>query len=773
MPEFDRWAKSDPTLAREPLQKIAPKGPVHLSKRDPTLKAEDSFHVQKTLEIEESKEQDISDADLFEQVGEKFGDYLAQYFKDQDAPCFENFFKWRGRFPVEMLHFESCTDDNGNFHVNFRVGIPEIRRKQIQKKELSVIMSYYRAMKDRQEYQRLLEEKRRNDAATVITSYFKAMMARRQFNKDRDEYREKRAKAVTTIAQYYKAMKGRQEYNRERAAMIIASYWKAMKARQSFNQDLDEYRQRRDDAVTTIASFWKAMKAREQFSKDLAVQRAHQAEAATTIASYFKAMMDRRQFNEDRDAYRAERNEAATIIASHWKAMKARQLVQSAIEAEKQRRNDAITTIGSYYKAMVARREVCAMIQEERHRKFEELTRQHEAATIIKSYYKAMVARRKMKKYLGIVATRRKKKEEERKKREEEERRLEEVRREEEERLAKIVSIKVSVGKNKPELVVPMRVGGTLEQLRRYMVETYGLEEEDVTKIKVGKEKVAWNTTLDELQVEEIGKDFKVNLKLPDANGRQKVFMHLDRNHQRVLHKDTFYSAVTQLGIDMSPKQFNRVWRILDTDNQNVLSYKLFQNVIAPEANLREFAAMISVLSRIPEDEYAAFKKSRPNVKRDYVFAQSQVVSDNARLHRLMKVRDIYSLFGALDAYMEGRLTINLFQRLLDIAGLEVNQVHLHYLQAKLNKERNRSYLTVEDFLRLMNGEEYVTMDDVLERINEELCGITNEEYMANWKRIYQSKSHQQKMEKTYRLSRRSPREVLGLAPLSEEELEE
>jgi len=742
MPEFDRWAKSDPTLIREPLQKIAPKGPVHLSKKYPTLKTEDSSHVQKSLEIEELKEQDISDADLFEQVGEKFGEYLAQYFKDQDTPCFENFFKWRGRFPIEMLHFESCTDDSGNFHVNFRVGLPEIRRKQIQKKELSVIMSYYRGMKDRQEYQRLLEEKRRNDAATVIASYFKGMMARRQFNKDRDVYREKRAQAATTIAQYYKAMKSRQEYNRERAAMIIASYWKAMKARQSFN-------------------------------KDLAVERARQAEAATTIASYFRAMIDRRQFNEDLDAYRAERNEAATIIASHWKAMKARQLVQRAIEAEKQRRNDAITTIGSYYKAMVARREVCALIAEERRQKFEELTRQHEAATVIKSYYKAMIARRKMKKYLGIVATRRKKKEEERKKREEEERRLEEERREEEERLAKIVSIKVSVGKNKPELVVPMRVGGTLEQLRKYMVETYGLEEEDVTKVKVGKDKVAWNTTLDELQVEEIGKDFKVNLKLPDANGRQKVFMHLDRNHQRVLHKDTFYSEVTRLGIDMSTKQFNRVWRILDTDSQNVITYKLFQNVIAPEANLREFAAMISVLSRIPEDEYSAFKKSRPNVKRDYVFAQSQVVSDNSRLHRLLQVRDIYSLFGALDAYMEGRLTINLFQRLLDIAGLEVNQVHLHYLQAKLNKERNRSYLTVEDFLRLMNGEEYVTMDDVLERINEELCGITNEEYMANWKRIYQSKSHQQKMEQTYRESRRTPREVLGLAPLSDEELDE
>ena len=79
----------------------------------------------------------------------------------------------------------------------------------------------------------------------------------------------------------------------------------------------------------------------------------------------------------------------------------------------------------------------------------------------------------------------------------------------------------------------------------RYMVETYGLEEEDVTKVKVGKDKVAWNTTLDELQVEEIGKDFKVNLKLPDANGRQKVFMHLDRNHQRVLHKDTVTTLIS------------------------------------------------------------------------------------------------------------------------------------------------------------------------------------------------------------------------------------
>eukprot|EP00494_Astrolonche_serrata_P010833 UN10904 len=116
-----------------------------------------------------------------------------------------------------------------------------------------------------------------------------------------------------------------------------------------------------------------------------------------------------------------------------------------------------------------------------------------------------------------------------------------------------------------------------------------------------------------------------LSLWLPEAKGRQKVFLRLDLKKQRMLHKHDFLKALQSIGISIGcGVLFKKVWTLLDCESKQALSYKQFQTIISPEAHIREFTKMIPLLVDVPDDEFKAYKKAKITTKRQYIYSMSQ-----------------------------------------------------------------------------------------------------------------------------------------------------
>ena len=126
-----------------------------------------------------------------------------------------------------------------------------------------------------------------------------------------------------------------------------------------------------------------------------------------------------------------------------------------------------------------------------------------------------------------------------------------------------------------------------------------------------------------------------------------------------------------------------KVWRLLDCENKRLISYKQFQCIISPEAHIREFTKVIPLLAQIPDEEYRAFTKAKLSLKIDYIKAMTQIVSNDARLKRFNDAKDIFSLFGSFDSYMEGRISLPLFRTGLEIAGTAYILLFTHFLHGR------------------------------------------------------------------------------------------
>jgi len=331
----------------------------------------------------------------------------------------------------------------------------------------------------------------------------------------------------------------------------------------------------------------------------------------------------------------------------------------------------------------------------------------------------------------------------------------------EERRLNEILSVKTKLMFPNPSYItVPMRRGGTIHQLKQYMIDIYGYDEEDPMTVKIGKVRLHWEDCVDDLNIIPDKTEFK--LWLPEAKGRQKVFKRLDIQKQRVLHKNDFPRALESIGISIGAGALEKVWRLLDCENKRLISYKQFQCIISPEAHIREFTKVIPLLAQIPDEEYRAFTKVKLSSKIDYIKAMTQIVSNDARLKRFNDAKDIFSLFGSFDSYMEGRISLPLFRTGLEIAGLILNEVHIHILFHRMTGNYNRKYLVIDDFLNL-HPDQDCTIDQFLHAVNALFDDLTEQQYHKMKKRIYRSAKQEQLAISQYEKSKRTPREVLGL----------
>eukprot|EP00492_Amphilonche_elongata_P001552 TRINITY_DN1981_c0_g1_i1.p1 TRINITY_DN1981_c0_g1~~TRINITY_DN1981_c0_g1_i1.p1 ORF type:complete len:122 (+),score=10.42 TRINITY_DN1981_c0_g1_i1:967-1332(+) len=92
---------------------------------------------------------------------------------------------------------------------------------------------------------------------------------------------------------------------------------------------------------------------------------------------------------------------------------------------------------------------------------------------------------------------------------------------------------------------------------------------------------------------------------------------------------------------------------------------------------------------------------------------------------------------------MEGRISLPLFRTGLEIAGLILNEVHIHILFHRMTGNYNRKYLTIDDFLAL-HPEQDCTIDQFLHAVNGLFDDLTENDYHKMKKRIYRSAKQEQ-----------------------------
>jgi len=347
------------------------------------------------------------------------------------------------------------------------------------------------------------------------------------------------------------------------------------------------------------------------------------------------------------------------------------------------------------------------------------------------------------------------------------------------ERLNEVMSWKVKLMLTNPTYIsVPMLYGGKMEQLRQYMMDMYGFDEEDQLVVKVdfektkkvafsvkkeipsrtprngpatpkkskadffkrhssrnGKLRVKWDDVVADLELEP--ERDELLLWIPKEKGRQKMFKRLSMK-QQAIRKQDFSKTLKDIGLDLEKKAIQRVWRLLDCNETGMITYKQFQLIVSPEAHINEFREMIENLSETLDDEFEIFLESDTKTKVDYIRSKSKIVTDAARLDRMHAAKEIYTLFSAFDVYMHGRLTLPQFRQSLEIAGLLLNDVHINILFHRMTGNLTRKVLTVEDFFAL-HGSVECSLEDFLYSVNAVFGDMDQAEYKSMKKRIFRN----------------------------------
>jgi len=364
-------------------------------------------------------------------------------------------------------------------------------------------------------------------------------------------------------------------------------------------------------------------------------------------------------------------------------------------------------------------------------------------------------------------------------------------------RLNEVMTWKVKLMLPDPTYIsVPMLYGGKMEQLRQYMMDMYGFDEEDQLVVKVvfemtkkvafsvknevasrtprngpstpnkrhpprnGKLRIKWDDVIADLELEP--ERDELLLWIPKEKGRQKMFKRLSMK-QQAIRKQDFSKTLKDIGLDLDKKAIQRVWRLLDCDETGMITYRQFQLIVSPEAQMNEFREMIANLSETPDDEFEIFLESDTKTKVDYIRSKSKIVTDAARLDRMHAAKEIYTLFSSFDVYMHGRLTLPQFRQSLEIAGLLLNDVHINILFHHMTGNLTRKVLTVEDFFDL-HGSVECTLEDFLYSVNAVFGEMDQAEYKSMKKRIFRNVTDENIAKDHRRRFRRRPRQVLHLS---------